>query len=490
VTGATGYIGGRLVPWLLDAGWEVRTVSRNPDRLNGAWVDRVEAVAADAGDPAAVAAAAEGCDVAYYLIHSLNSDDFEQRDLELANAFRQGCEQAGVGRIVYLGGLGREGDPTLSAHLRSRHAVGEALAAGSVPVTELRAAIIIGSGSASFEMLRSLSEVLPAMVVPRWVHRSRCQPIAVDDVLLALVRAADRQGPGRDVVEMGGPDVVTYREMMQLYAEVAGLRRRRIVPVPVLSPGLSSHWVALVTPLPRTLGGQLVNSLTSDVVVTGPDGAAELGLDPLPLRDAIGRALSMVRDLEVPTRWSLHHHRPGQAATPAPHDPEWSGGTVLEDVRRFRTTDARPEDVFAVVSGIGGERGWFSTGWMWQLRGLLDQVVGGVGLRRGRRHPDELRVGDSLDFWHVEVVEPDHLRLRAEMKMPGYAWLEWNIDEVDGATEVLQRARFVPRGIWGRAYWYVLVPFHQLVFPAMARQVRQRAEERNSRLGAGTAPGP
>ena len=486
VTGATGYIGGRLVPRLLEDGYEVRVVSRNPARLHGPWVHEVEVVAADAGDPDAVAAAAAGCDVAFYLVHSLHDVDFEQQDLELARSFRKGCERAGVSRIVYLGGLGRDDDPNLSPHLRSRQAVGAELAAGSIPVTELRAAIIIGSGSASFEMLRSLTEVLPTMIVPRWVHRSRCQPVAVADVLTALTAAARRTAPGSDICEIGGPDVVTYREMMQLYASVAGLRRRRVLAVPVLSPALSAYWVALVTPLPRALSSQLVQSLTSDVVVTRPGPQRELGLDPLPLRDAIGQALTMVRDLEVPTRWS--GPRSSQlAATPAPHDPEWAGGTVLEDVRRFRTRSASPADVFAVISGIGGERGWFRGDWMWRIRGLLDQLVGGVGLRRGRRHPDQLRPGNSLDFWQVERAEPGHLRLRAEMRMPGHAWLEWNVEEVDGATEVLQRARFVPRGIWGRLYWYALVPFHQFIFTGMAEQIRVRAEARAVAPGSGRA---
>jgi uncharacterized protein YbjT (DUF2867 family) len=474
VTGATGYLGGRLVPLLLDEGHDVRALSRDPSRLPVEWRDRVEAITADAGDADSVAHAAAGCDVAYFLIHSLHREDFEAHDRHLAEAFRQGCQQAGVRRIVYLGGLGSEGDPDLSPHLRSRHEVGRVLADGPVPVTELRAAVVIGSGSASFEMLRSLTEVLPAMVVPRWVHRSRCQPIAAADVLQALVAAANRTTVGHEVLELGGPDVVTYREMMQRYAHIAGLRPRRVLAVPVLSPRLSSRWVTLVTPLPGGLSRELVGSLTNDVVVTRPGADEALGLRPMGLDDAIGQAISLVQDLQVPTRWSTPQAG-ALAGTPDSHDPSWAGGTVLEDERTVRTRDASPEQVFAVVTGIGGGRGWFWGDWMWRLRGLADQLVGGAGLRRGRRHPDELRVGEALDFWVVELLEPDHLRLRAEMRAPGYAWLEWEVGTVDGVTELRQRARFVPRGVWGRVYWWTLVPFHQILFPRMARAIVERA---------------
>ncbi|MGB5755650.1 MAG: SDR family oxidoreductase [Acidimicrobiales bacterium] len=480
VTGATGYIGGRLVPRLLGEGAEVVCLVRPRSSLDRPFANAVDIAPGSADDIVAVAEAARGCRVAYYLIHSLDVEDFEKRDREMAEAFRRGCEKAGVERIVFLGGLGNE-DEELSAHLRSRQETGRVLAAGSVAVTELRAAIIIGSGSASFEMLRSLTEMLPVMTTPRWVNQTRCQPTAIDDVLDALVAARHRTEPGHDVLELGGPDVVTYREMMNTYAKVAGLPRRRIIGLPILSPKLSSHWVGLVTPLPTTLAKQLVGSLINDVVVTRNPASEALGLDPLGFEESVERALAMIDDLVIPTSWSGHAGA-DLDATPDADDPVWAGGQVFEDRRTETSTIAQPADVFRVVTGLGGERGWMWGDWLWRVRGLLDQVFGGSGVRRGRRHPDELALGDAVDFWRVVGLEPDrHLRLRAEMLLPGFAWLEWTIETRPGPdgeiTELLQRARYVPKGLFGRIYWFALVPFHQILFPRLAARIMEKAEK-------------
>ncbi|MDW3218987.1 MAG: SDR family oxidoreductase [Acidimicrobiales bacterium] len=480
VTGATGYVGGRLVPRLLDDGDEVVCLVRNPASLDRPFTPAVTTVEGSADDPDAVAEAARGCSVAYYLIHSLDGDDFEQRDRDLAEAFRTGCERAGVERIVYLGGLGAE-DDDLSPHLRSRQEVGAVLAAGPIAVTELRAAVIIGSGSASFEMLRWLTELLPIMTTPSWVNSTKCQPTGINDVLEALCAARHRTVAGHDVLELGGPDVVTYREMMDIYAEAAGLPRRRIIGLPTLSPGLSAHWVALVTPLPATLARQLVDSLVNDVVVTGESAADALGLDVQSFESAVREAIRMVDDLVIPTRWS-GNSRAELDATPDADDPDWAGGKVFEDVRRVVTPATSPQSVYGVVTSLGGERGWLWGSWLWWVRGALDQLAGGIGLRRGRRHPYELAVGDAVDFWRVVDLEPDRfLRLRAEMKLPGYAWLEWTISPTTDAsgqhaTEVVQRARYVPRGLLGRLYWYSVVPFHHVIFPKMIGAILRAAE--------------
>ncbi|HET8618177.1 MAG TPA: SDR family oxidoreductase [Acidimicrobiales bacterium] len=472
VTGATGYLGGRLVPELLDAGHRVRCLVRSPAKLTDAvWHDSVEVVEGDVTDAAALDRALAGIDVAYYLVHSMGgSGAFEETDRRAAASFRDAAGRSHVGHVVYLGGLGRDDDPDLSRHLRSRHEVGRVLAAGPVPVTELRAALIIGSGSASFEMLRYLVEVLPVMITPRWVD-NQCQPIAVRDVLRWLVTCATRAPHRHEVIEIGGPDVLTYREMMAVYAEVAGLPRRLVVSVPVLTPELSSRWVGLVTPLPSSLARPLVESLINEVVVTRPQAEAPAGPLPLTFRESVTRALEGSVDLQVATRWS-DAGLPGRSpAQPLPTDPDWAGGSVLVD-EQSATSTAPPEAVYARVTGIGGERGWYVTPLLWSLRGGIDKLIGGVGMRRGRRHPDQLGVGDALDFWRVEAVEaPRLVRLRAEMRLPGDAWLEWHIEPVAGGSRLTQRAIFYPRGLTGRAYWYALLPFHGLIFGRLARQL-------------------
>ncbi len=479
VLGATGYVGGRLVPELVRAGLSVRCMTRAPEGLAGtAWAGTVEVVEGDLSDIESIGAAFADVDQVVYLVHSLGvGDDFMQQEQVTARNARLACERAGVRHLVYVGGLGDD-DDDLSPHLRSRHDVGRELASGSTPVTEVRAAIILGAGSASFEMLRSLVEVLPAMLAPRWVTQTRVQPIAIADLLTYLVAIIGR-GPGdrhHDIIEVGAPDEFSYRGLMNVYAEVAGLRRRMILPVPLLSPHLSSHWVNLVTPLPRALADSLIGSLKNDVVVTDDSARAVSDHQPMPVRDAIEAALSAVADLDIPTRWSGYSSRQ-QAARPAPWDPTWAGGTVFED-RRTVTVNASAASVQRVVRGIGGDRGWYGFGPLWAIRGAVDKLAGGVGLRRGRRHPDEIVVGEALDFWRVDAIDDDLFRLHAEMKLPGDAWLEWRTAPApDGAaTVVTQRARFVPRGVFGRLYWMVLIPFHAVIFPAMLRRMMRAVE--------------
>jgi uncharacterized protein YbjT (DUF2867 family)/uncharacterized protein YndB with AHSA1/START domain len=480
VTGATGYIGGRLVPELLGAGFVVRCLARDPGKLAGLpWAAQVEIARGDVTDGESLREAMRGCSAALYLVHSMGgSGDFADADRRAAETFRSAAAATeGLGQIVYLGGLGDDTDKPLSAHLRSRQEVGRVLADGPVPVTELRAAVIIGSGSASFEMLRHLTEVLPAMVTPRWVT-TRCQPIAIRDVLHYLVAALRTPEVRGRVVEIGGPDVVTYEEMMRTYAELAGLPRRLVVRVPVLSPRLSSLWVGLVTPLPAGLARPLVEGLATEVVVRDASAAGLLPHRPLAFRESVELAIRRVEDLGVPSRWS-DASLPGRSpADPLPSDPDWSGGTLLSD-EQDAATPAPPQKVFATVSGIGGRRGWYVADWLWSLRGLIDVAVGGVGMRRGRRHPDDLRVGDAVDFWRVEACDPPALlRLRAEMRLPGEAWLEWRV-EPDGSGSVLhQRALFHPRGLFGRVYWYALVPFHVLIFRRLCGRLADAAASR------------
>ncbi len=479
VTGATGYIGGRLVPELLDAGHDVRCLVRSPAKLDDeTWRDRVEIVKGDLSDADSLLPALEGIDSAYYLVHSMGgSADFVAQDREAAAAFRDAAAKAGVRRLVYLGGLGRDDDPKLSIHLKSRHEVGRVLAEGPVPVTELRAAIIIGSGSASFEMLRSLVEILPVMVAPRWV-KNRCQPIAIRDILAYLVAVIDEPEAAGRVLEAGGPDVLTYADMMRAYAEVAGLAKRGIVSVPVLTPTLSSHWVGLVTPLPVGLAKPLVESLINEVIVRDRPISDLIEHDSIGFRPALELALTRVADMDVMTRWS-DANLPGRtAADPLPTDPDWAGGVVLSDEAEA-TSKAPPTDLFATVNGIGGKRGWYVTPALWSVRGLADKLVGGVGMRRGRRHPDVMGVGDAVDFWRVEAVERDQLvRLRAEMRLPGEAWLEWRISPNGTGSRLEQRALFHPKGVLGRLYWYSLIPFHALIFGRMAQRIAAAAEAR------------
>ncbi|NUP29210.1 MAG: SDR family oxidoreductase [Nocardia sp.] len=487
VFGATGYLGGRLVPELLRAGHTVRVFARTPGKLTDTpWRDRVEIVRGDVTVAADVRAALQDQEVLYYLVHSLTRSDFDTVDREAATIVAREAATAGLGRIVYLGGIAPAGQE-LSRHLSSRAEVGRILLGGTVPALVFQAAVVIGSGSASFEMLRYLTERLPAMVTPRWV-RSRIQPIAVRDVLYYLTRAAELPATVRGAFDIGGPDILTYEQMMRVYAEVAGLPRRVIVPVPVLTPWLSAQWVNLVTPVPRAIAVPLMESLVNDVVCGEHEIAAHIP-DPAEgltgARRAIELALTRIRDLDVPTRWSDAGPAP---AEPLPTDPEWSGGSLYRDVRE-RPTTADPAALWTVIEAIGGENGWYSFPLAWSLRGWLDRLAGGVGLRRGRRDPHRLREGEALDWWRVERIErPTLLRLRAEMRVPGRAWLELEARPGNGDRGAVyrQRAVFEPHGLAGHLYWKSIVPFHALIFGGMTRNITGAAEAAGSDRGEST----
>ncbi|MGW4129672.1 SDR family oxidoreductase [Amycolatopsis japonica] len=479
VLGATGYVGGRLVPQLLEAGHEVRVVARSPEKVaEEPWRDRVEVERGDVTDPASIETALTGCEVVYYLVHSLARKDFVDVDREGAKTVAEAAKTAGARRLVYLGGIVPD-DEELSPHLASRAEVGRVLLDSGVPAIVLQAAVIIGSGSASFEMLRYLTERLPAMVTPRWV-RNRIQPIAIRDVLHYLVHAAELPSEVNGAFDIGGPDVLTYLDMMRRYAVVAGLPRRAVVPVPVLTPWLSAQWVNLVTPVPKAIAVPLIESLVHEVVCHD-HAIAEHIPDPdaglTHYERAVELALSRIRNADVPTRWS---DASGDAAPsdPLPSDPDWAGGTVYEDKREQRT-DASPEALWDVIESIGGEHGWYSFPLAWSVRGWADRLVGGVGLRRGRRDPRRLHLGEALDWWRVEYLDrPRLLRLRAEMKLPGRAWLELGVEsDEDGRTIYRQRAVFEPHGLAGHAYWKGIAPFHGVVFGGMVRNITGAAQK-------------
>lgn len=482
VTGATGYIGGRLIPELLEAGWQVRALARRPERLRDRpWHSRVTTAEADVSDLDSIREALQGADVAYYLVHSLSADtSFAARDRLAALTFARAAREAGVGRIVYLGGMyPPDAEPgSLSIHLESRREVGEILLASGVPTAAIQAAVILGSGSASFEMMRYLTERLPAMVAPRWVN-VRIQPIAVRDVLRLLVGAASLPTEVNRAFDVGGPDVLTYREMMQRYAAVAGLPRRVIVPVPVLTPALSSLWVGLVTPVPSGIARPLVGSLIHEVVAQEND-IAEYVPDPpggrIGFDAAVRLALQRTAKGAVETSWSS---AAGMRAPsdPLPSDPDWAGGTVRTDERTTRVA-ATPERVFDAVTLLGGSSGWYSWPLAWRVRGLLDRLVGGPGLRRGRRDAALLRLDDAVDFWRVEALEPGRLlRLRAEMRLPGQAWLEFRVEPHGPGSLLHQRAVYLPHGLAGQLYWASVAPFHGVIFGQLLSGIAGAAQQ-------------
>ncbi len=472
VVGASGYIGGRLAGLLLARGEDVVLTSRDARPLEARFPD-ARVVAADLLAPATLAAVLDGVDVAYYLAHSMGAGErgFRERDRTAAGNFAAAAARAGVARIVYLGGLGDD-DADLSHHLASRHETGAELAAHGVPVTEFRAAVIIGSGSASFEILRHLTERLPVMITPRWVG-TRCQPIGIRDVLDYLVGALDH--PEIDgVVEIGGPDILSYGDMMQAYARLRGLRRL-MIPVPVLTPRLSSYWVNFVSPVPASIARPLIEGLRNEVVVRDPGPAAAFGLQPLTLDEALGRAIDRTDRHDVESTWFDALVAPGKASLASVTSLE---GMIVE--RRARSVATSPEQVFGEIESLGGDAGWPYANALWRIRGLADQLVGGVGMRLGRRDPDHLRVGDAVDFWRVEEVRrPTLLRLRAEMKVPGRAWLQYEVTETDTGCRLVQTALFEPKGLPGLAYWYALYPVHGLIFRGSVRVLAERATRRD-----------
>lgn len=478
VTGATGYIGGRLVPRLLAAGHEVRVLARRPERLRDVpWRGAVEVVAGDLLDRGSVDAATEGIDVVYYLVHSMGGrGDFEATERRIAENVARAALRHGVSRLVYLGGLHPEGE-RLSRHLRSRTQVGEVLIASGVPTIALQAGVIIGSGSTSFEMIRHLTEVLPYMPAPRWV-RSFIQPIAVRDVLYYLVAAAEAPLEVSRAFDIGGPDILRYGQLMNGYAVEAGLPQRPIAALPVLTPWLAGQWVNLVTPIPRRIAVPIIESLQFDCVMGDHDidhvipPPAE-GL--LPYRVAVRLALERERAGEVETSWR-NAGVAGAPSDPLPSDPDWAGHTVYLDERERRTS-APASELWRVVEGVGGENGWYSFPLAWAARGWVDKLTGGVGLRRGRRDPETLHVGDAVDFWRVEAIDRgSFLRLRAEMRVPGRAWLELAVRPSEGGAEYRQRAIFFPKGLSGRLYWWAIFPFHGIIFAGMANRITAEAE--------------
>ena len=479
VTGATGYIGGRLVPRLLAQDRQVRCMVRDAKRLTARpWASDVEVVEADALEPASLDTALSGIDTAYYLIHSMGTSakGFEDRDRVAAENFATAAERAGVKHIIYLGGLG-DADKGMSPHLASRQETGQYLAKTSVPVSEFRAAIIVGSGSISFEMLRYLTERLPIMVTPLWVS-TRVQPIAVRDVLSYLERAPEHV-PDIDthnVIEIGGPDVMTYREMMLNYADIRGLKRV-MFPTPVLSPKLSSYWVNLITPIPASIARPLVDGLTSEVIVDDAEPAKTYGVRPITYETAVKLALDRTNQGAIETLWSGALAAVPRGTPPAERLQDTEGMLFDRRVRHFSTDR---QHVFDAIVRIGGEEGWYTFNWLWQLRGLLDRLLGGVGMRRGRRDPKQLMPGDTLDFWRVESIQNgDHLQLRAEMKVPGRAWLRFDVRDSDqpGHTEVVQTAYFEPKGLGGFLYWWSIFPLHAFIFPSMINAIGKRAKK-------------
>lgn len=478
VTGATGYVGGRLVPRLLQMGYRVRVLVRDAKRLQGRpWGDQVEVVECDVLQSETEFCALDGVWVAYYLIHSMmRSDDFRARDIQAAQNFGKIASQAGIKRIIYLGGLG-DPDAQLSKHLSSRQETGAALKESGVPVTEFRAGVIVGSGSVSFEMIRYLTERLPVMICPQWVY-TRTQPIGITNVMDYLSLALENPASAGKIIEIGGADIVTYGEMMHGYAQVRGLNRY-LIPVPVLTPRLSSYWVHWITPIPAKISGPLIEGLRNEVIVRD-DLAHELfpTIQPIGYLEAVQLALDNLEAREIETTWSdALSSSQGDIPTVSMTTTE---GMIIE--RRQILVKTTQENLFASFARLGGETGWLYMNWAWRIRGLMDRIVGGVGLRRGRRHPSEVRIGDAIDFWRVEAIEiPSILRLRAEMKVPGRAWLQFEtLPDTDDRSLLIQTAFFAPKGLFGFLYWYVLYPIHSLIFSGMINAIASQAASNSS----------
>ncbi len=469
LTGGTGYIGGRLLPLLERRGLRLRCLARRPENLRPRAAETTELVAGDVLAPESLPAALAGVDTAYYLIHSLGTArDFERDDRQAAANFAAAAKQSRVRRIIYLGGLGNP-KHGLSDHLRSRQETGEVLRASGAQVVEFRASVIIGSGSLSFELIRALVERLPVMVCPKWVA-TPAQPIAIDDVLDYLLAALDLLDGQSRVFEIGGPDPVCYGDVMREYARQRGLTRW-MIPVPVLTPYLSSLWLGLVTPVYARIGRKLVEGLRNPTVVEKPSALEAFPIRPRGLKEAISRAMLNEDRETAETCWS-------DALSSSGAKPQWGGvrfGSRIVD-SRTATLNVPAEAAFAPIQRIGGKTGWYYGNWLWRLRGVLDLAVGGVGLRRGRRHAVDLRVGDAVDFWRVEAFEPGHLlRLQAEMKLPGRAWLEFEVTPSGNGSTIRQTAIFDPLGLLGLAYWYCLYPLHRMIFAGMLRELARAA---------------
>lgn len=472
VTGATGYVGTRLVPRLAAAGYRVRCLVRSPRKLRDrTWYENaaIEVVESNLDDLVQLTEQLAGCEVAYFLVHSMQAGkQFAERDRELASNFTVACAAAGVKRIIYLGGLGESGGD-LSEHLASRREVERILVAGTVPATVFRAAMIIGSGSASFEILRYLAERLPIMIAPRWVS-TESQPISIRNVLHYLIQALAVPDTAGRTLQIGGPDVVRYDELLQIMAAARGLPKRIIIPVPVLTPFVSSLWIHLITPISAHVARPLAEGLRNRVVLDNDTAARLMPQELLTVKESIRIALDAEARFDVESSWS--------AAGPMPGDPDWAGGKVFQDTRDV-VIAAPPAQVFDVLMRLGGKQGWFRYNQLWRLRGLMDRLVGGPGTRRGRRDPAHLSWGEAVDFWRVVEIETDRrLTLRAEMKVPGVAVLDFDVKPIDGdpaSTRLVQTARFRPRGLAGLLYWYLVLPFHKPVFDGLIEGIRAAA---------------
>lgn len=475
VTGATGYVGGRLIPHLLEEGYQVRVFARDAVRLAGrSWVEQVDIIEGNVLDPETLPAAMEGMDAAYYLIHNMTEKTgYREQELKAAGNFGSAASQAGVKRIIYLGALGDPG-ADLAPHLQSRQQTGQALAEYGVPVTEFRAAIIVGAGSISFEMIRYLTEKLPVMICPRWVYQ-QVQPISIQDVLAYLLTALSSPESSGKIIEIGGSDQLPYAEMMLTYAELRGLKRR-LFPVPVLTPGLSSHWVHWITPVPASVTRPLIEGLVNEIVVQD-QSAKDLfpEIQPLSYYQAVESALASLDSGQVETRWcdALYSSQGDQQPVKLISEE----GMLIEQ-RQIRI-QAPEEEVFEAYTKLGGDAGWLYMDWAWKIRGWVDRLLGGSGLRRGRRDPNHLRAGDAVDFWRVEEIRrPQLLRLRAEMILPGKAWLKYESGSTpEGDVLLLQTAIFAPQGLIGFLYWYSLYPLHGIIFSGMIRALKKQAEK-------------
>jgi uncharacterized protein YbjT (DUF2867 family) len=476
VTGATGYVGGRLVAALERAGHRVRCLARRPETLHGRVGAGTEVMRGDCLDPASLGPAFAGVHTAYYLVHSMGATkDFAELDREAARNFGREARKAGVRRIIYLGGLGDPGDD-LSPHLKSRQETGDILRDSGVSVVEFRASIVIGSGSLSFEMVRAIVERLPVLICPKWVNVA-AQPIGVEDLIAYLVAALDLPEGRGGIFPIGGPDVVSYGEIMHEYARQRGLRRW-FIAVPVLTPRLSSLWLGLVTPLYARVGRKLIDSLRNPTILRDDSAERTFQIRPRSLREAMARAICVEDAEHAATRWSDALSAGGVQAA------RWGGarlGTRIVDSRAV-TVDAAPSAAFAPVRRIGGAQGWYCGNALWRLRGFLDLLAGGIGMRRGRRDPERPHPGDALDFWRVEAYEPDRLlRLAAEMRVPGRAWLQFEVTPKDGGgSEIRQTAIFDPAGIAGRMYWYALYPIHAVIFRGMLAGIAARASDHSA----------
>ena len=473
VTGSSGYVGGRLVPKLLKLNYDIRVLVRNSSRIeNKLWSKNVDIFEGNVFNPKTLAGLFDGVKVAYYLIHSMeNKKDFVKSDLKAANNFAKLASKAGVQKIIYLGGLADE-NSSLSDHLKSRHDTGRELVKYKTNVIEFRANVIVGSGSLSFEMIRNLTERIPVMICPQWVY-TKTQPISISNVLEYLVRALTLETNKNLIIEIGGKDILTYGQMIEKYAQVRGLKRY-LIPVPVLTPKLSSYWVHWTTPLSANITKPLVEGLKNESIVKNKTADKYFpDVNLLSYSEAVEKAILNFNQKSVETSWT------DSLVSSNGNDSQVSSvlkeGLIIE-TRKVKVESSKKQ-IFKVISSIGGDNGWYYAIFLWSIRGYIDLLVGGVGLRRGRTHPSKLKQGDALDFWRVEKIIADNLlRLKAEMKLPGKAWLEYEIIKDQSDLILFQKAYFMPTGLFGLAYWYGLYPLHKIIFSGLINRIKSKSE--------------